>query len=491
LTLNGFNDFFIVKYDNMGNEVWIKQLGGPNYWIPGDNPKLEGMTALSYDLNSNCLYASGIFVESCNFGNNIVLSSNENKQMFIAKFTTDGTCIWAKQFGSLEDDFFTVNLTIDHIGNIYTSGYVPNTGYFGNLSVSAGTFLAKYGNEGNCLWVKKIADENNSGASPIYSIHSLNSKNQGLYCLGHSVYSFYLDSVYIQATSGTRYILSYFNEDGKLQWFKQFAQPGFNCASQTITFDSSDNLYVSGSFTGPYAVFESGTIHSSASEEMFLYKCDPMGNRIWVKQSNATNKVWGQYVYCDQTDNIYVTGEFTGSANFGENTVTSITNRDLFLAKYSTNGLCSGAISTYEASGIGITSDNAGMVYVCGPYWNNAIFGNTVLTTTSTNESNSFIAKHDGVITGVGKLNYFRNSELFIYANPSTGICNISIPEELQHEENLTLLVYDNAGKLIMQQAISLQEEKISFNLQAEAKGVYNAILTNGKQKFQGRVVFE
>jgi len=102
-----------------------------------------------------------------------------------------------------------------------------------------------------------------------------------------------------------------------------------------------------------------------------------------------------------------------------------------------------------------------------------------------------FVAQHTPITVGVTEQKANNLNDLFIYANPTTGVCNISIPEELQNEEKFTLLVYDNTGKLILQQEIGMQEGRISMNLEAQAKGIYQAVLTNGKKKFSGKVVFE
>ena len=83
------------------------------------------------------------------------------------------------------------------------------------------------------------------------------------------------------------------------------------------------------------------------------------------------------------------------------------------------------------------------------------------------------------------------NNQLIIYANPNQGKCNITIPDEFQHEKNLTLSIFDNNGKLIQQIPVQMNENKIKLNLQAEAKGIYNVTLSNGSKSYNGKIVFE
>ena len=84
-----------------------------------------------------------------------------------------------------------------------------------------------------------------------------------------------------------------------------------------------------------------------------------------------------------------------------------------------------------------------------------------------------------------------RSNSLVIYANPNEGKCNITIPDEFKHEKNLTLSIYDNTGKLIQQGTVEMNEDKVRVNLEAEAKGIYNVTLSNGKKNYGGKIVFE
>ena len=82
------------------------------------------------------------------------------------------------------------------------------------------------------------------------------------------------------------------------------------------------------------------------------------------------------------------------------------------------------------------------------------------------------------------------SNQLLIYANPTTGICNITIPENLQHETDLTLFIYDGAGKLIQKIPVHFDQDKITINIKDESKGIYNALLTNGKKNYTGKIIF-
>ncbi|HKR06328.1 MAG TPA: T9SS type A sorting domain-containing protein, partial [Bacteroidia bacterium] len=78
-----------------------------------------------------------------------------------------------------------------------------------------------------------------------------------------------------------------------------------------------------------------------------------------------------------------------------------------------------------------------------------------------------------------------------IFPNPGDGMVEIKIPDDFKNEKNLTLCVFENTGKLIQQKKLQMNDGKIKLNLEAEAKGIYNVSLSNGKKSYSGKIVFE
>jgi hypothetical protein len=101
-----------------------------------------------------------------------------------------------------------------------------------------------------------------------------------------------------------------------------------------------------------------------------------------------------------------------------------------------------------------------------------------------------FIAKCTPIIGGEEEKSKPQN-QLLIYANPNTGKCNITIPEEFNNEDNLILKIIDGNGKIIQQSRVEFAEGKIRLDIRAQAKGMYTAVLSNGKKSYSGKIVFE
>jgi len=151
LTINGFSDFFLAKYNANGNELWVRQFGGYNA-----TGNFDGIPQIVYDINTNSIYMIGSFIGDCIFGTfHLYAASSTDYQIYLAKFDLNGNCIWAKSAGGTGGDGSS-GITIDQNGNILISGYMSNGGSFDTIQIIAGGFLAKYNNNGNCLWAKHI-----------------------------------------------------------------------------------------------------------------------------------------------------------------------------------------------------------------------------------------------------------------------------------------------------------------------------------------------
>ncbi len=97
---NGYNDIFIIKYDQLGNELWAKTLGG-NYINPDH---IEDARAV-YDSVNNCIYIAGEFINSIFLtGVGVLASGTGDQDIFLARMDLNGNFSWGKKISSLGDD---------------------------------------------------------------------------------------------------------------------------------------------------------------------------------------------------------------------------------------------------------------------------------------------------------------------------------------------------------------------------------------------------
>ena len=159
----------------------------------------------------------------------------------------------------------------------------------------------------------------------------------------------------------------------------------------------------------------------------------------------------------------------------------------MFIISFATDGLYRGLFSYSNIGVQSIEFDVNGNILLAGIFEDSLKLGSTTLI--SNGLYDSFIAKSTS-ITSTKETSETPSNQLLIYANPTTGKCTITIPEEFRHEEELTLYVYDSRGRLIQQAPIQRTSETYRLDIQAQASGVYQAVLTDGRRSVSGRIVF-
>lgn len=135
LSAAGYDDVFIQKMDSTGNFIWAKKIGGVSH---------DRLKSVIVDQIGN-IYSTGYFSQTVDFDpgtGTFNLTSISNFDGFIQKMDPNGNFILAKKIGSDGVDQVSA-IDLDHLGNIYTTGYFSQTVDF---DPGAGTFnLTSFG----------------------------------------------------------------------------------------------------------------------------------------------------------------------------------------------------------------------------------------------------------------------------------------------------------------------------------------------------------
>jgi hypothetical protein len=479
-TAGQFSGMFISKYSNTGQELWVQGVG---YGYSEDQTSGFGDILLD---NSGFLYVTGEFYQYAIFDTILLHSVNNSGDMFLAKYTPEGKCIWAKSAGGSGNDGGS-GLAIDSASNVYVCGSNLATAIFDTISIIRGGFIAKYNSSGQCLWAKNKSKYNNPffGSDLCYTAMTINKGN--LYTCGYMMNDTVLiDTVLIAHPKDyCGNIICCYTLGANIKWVGESSCLGAY-SGENISTDLNGNIYATGAFWDSIN-FQGTTLINHGNKDAFLCKYNPQGNLLWARQTNSTIAAYGNGIIPDSEGNCYATGWFQGTTKFGNDSIVADTYRDLFLAKYDGEGNFIGATHFGQAEGDLVSLDSNDNPYVEGNFWGDVTIGQNTLT--SYGSADIFLAQSDK-ITGLQKIDYKEKYQLIINANPTTGKCNITIPDEFLHEKSLTLTVYDNQGKVIQVSTITLTENTIRLNLSAQASGIYNVVLTNGKKSYSGRIVF-
>lgn len=165
--------------------------------------------------------------------------------------------------------------------------------------------------------------------------------------------------------------------------------------AERVAVDHIGNVYIVGKFSGNFT-YGNTNISSNGSKDIFLAKYDSLGNNIWVKTAGGNLNDEGLSVSCDLSGNVAITGHFRLQAYFDSDTVTGANIENFFVAKYSSGGnllWVNSAIGPGKSIGKGLECDKYGNVLITGYYQDTCVFGN--ITLVSPGEKNIFLAKYD------------------------------------------------------------------------------------------------
>ncbi len=159
------NDAFIAKFDNNGNNLWIRGSTSSS----GTSGDVNGF-GIGVDASGN-VYVAGDF-ESTNlqFGAQTVTNVGY-RDLYVVKYDNSGTLQWLESAGSTDDDGAN-GVAVDAAGNSYIAGHfgAGSTITFGSSTItnaaSAPTVLiAKYDANGNPQWANvSVGDYSSSNA---------------------------------------------------------------------------------------------------------------------------------------------------------------------------------------------------------------------------------------------------------------------------------------------------------------------------------------
>jgi hypothetical protein len=491
--------FFIAKYDPAGNEQWVRGFNGTT-----QNNLNAGITSIVFNQVNNYIYITGSVLGDGNIAGFDVSSGAVPMGVLIAKFDLNGNCIWAKRAGSPCNGpncstciSYGWRITTDEDGDIIITGQNRCSASFDTITIDPGYFLAKYDANGNCIWAKKKFDPNLSNQGYEALLFSLKTKGKDIFAMGQSTMgTFTVDGITINPnyTNG-QFLIARFDSSGTAKWIKSCAGKAYGGGSD-IAIDDSSNIYFTGAFNQD-AFFDSDTLHTNNPSDFCFAKFNSAGQVLWAKQGNSSiSSGMGSALYNSSNSSIYLLGGFEGSLTLGSNVINSTgLFGDLFIARYSVGGNLIGLNQAPVWSASSISLDSNGSIYVTGGFGlpqDSIVFGNNPPLVTY-GKSDIFIAKSD-VITDAnqgGNNRKSKSNQLLIYANPNKGICNVTVPDDFLNERNLILKISDHSGRLVQEIPVQMHEGKISLNIEAEAKGIYNATLTNGQKIYYGKIVFE
>jgi len=337
--------------------------------------------------SSDNIFLVGYFAGSVDFGGGALASAGGN-DIFVAKYSPLGVFSWAKRFGSTADDLAR-SVAIDAGGNVLVTGtFRGNVSFGGSTLISAGTFQTPYFPGGPDVFIAKFDNSGTHVWSENFPTNTSGDEGYGI--VADAANNVFITGYYqgtidfgggvLAQNGGSDIYLAKFNSSGVHQWSKHFG--GANADSgQALALDPAGNVFLTGYFTGT-ADFGGGGLVSAGGYDMFLAKYSTVGTFAWAKSFAGPNFEAPNSVTVDASSNVVFTGYFQNTLNVGGTILSSAGGTDIAIGKFSNGGTLAWAKSFGGTGGdtpLSIDTDANGYVVCTGQFAGTANFGGTSL----------------------------------------------------------------------------------------------------------------
>ncbi|PKB64978.1 MAG: hypothetical protein BZY80_01300 [SAR202 cluster bacterium Io17-Chloro-G2] len=341
--IGGDSDAYVLKVDSLGNPVWARQFGSVGADIAWSVAVGAG----------GDLFLAGQMAQAP--PNRAAVSGFATA--FLRKFSSDGTELWARQFGAPGRAWAT-GVAVDPAGNSYVVGQteeaLPGQTSFG----SKDAFIRSYDPNGNERWTRQFGAGGGDFAAAVAADGLGN-----IFVAGSSGGEITLIGQGHQVT--IRPFVRKYRPDGTLVWERRPHIFGF-ARFLAAAVDSQGGLYVAGWVSGSL----SGQTQAGGTDA-FVTKINGEGNDIWTHQFGTPKEDRALGIAVDETGASYAVGWtrglFPGQIGLGEGSL--LERRDAFIHKMDSqgNGLWTRQVGTPLAQlANGVVTDGAGSLYVVG-----------------------------------------------------------------------------------------------------------------------------
>jgi hypothetical protein len=149
LTSRGGTDAMLVKLAGNGDVEWVKQFGGRGN---------DTISHLAVDARGN-VYVQGVFRDTADWGGKpLIPHGGSDNDVVLAKYDVNGDHLWSAGFGNAFNDV-AGGLTVDPAGNVTMVGSFDKSVSFGpgdehRSSGESDAFIARYTTDGTLVWAR-------------------------------------------------------------------------------------------------------------------------------------------------------------------------------------------------------------------------------------------------------------------------------------------------------------------------------------------------
>ena len=291
---NNSQDIFIVKTNDVGQTQWLRQEGGLGS---------EVANGIAIDLQNNVLLTGNFTGSSILQGQAFTslidpFTMQSSSDMFVSKYTSNGTPTWVKIGASNKNDKGTAVAVNDQL-QVFVCGQFSSNFSFANQTITNSTnnvgFLAKLDNSGTFQFLETM-----KAGSVLPNDLAIGNDHQVVICgdfsstmtysnPGNTITSTYTDRMFILKT----------NESGVYQWSKTFGSNN-PLSAKSIATNPSNGIFITGFFNCSFDELRSlpgnhdGMWNSVGFGDVFTIALNASGTLNWSKQAGSQKDDLGQ-----------------------------------------------------------------------------------------------------------------------------------------------------------------------------------------------------
>lgn len=321
-TLNGTGkvSMYILKLDANGNYIWGQAFSSGQRVLPND-----------LTIDGNGIYITGAFTGSqMTIGthtllNNSVFNGTEYEDLFITKLDLNGNPQWAKTNVSFQGGKEIGKAVVTNtLGEVYVAGDMKDGGTttFGTYTLTSpsgsngdDSFILKYDANGNVQWAKKVNSNNIDLVAGMVMDSNGNPTLIGNYY--GPVFAAGTNTIINSGSTTSDVFAVNISPTGNFNWLKKVTNNSGDDLAADAVIDNNNITSIIGKFSGGNIVAGGSTLTPAGGTDMFLIKLNSAGNDVLGVRAGANFLDDGASVAVDNTNDIYVTGQYAFNITFG------------------------------------------------------------------------------------------------------------------------------------------------------------------------------
>jgi len=332
------------------------------------------------------IYVTGKYNGNATFGDGVTLGSLGSDDIFLARYDTAGTCLWARRAGSSASSDEARGVAVSEDGGVFIAGFSGGTtiGFDGISIPNPGNFrqvvIARYDSLGTVQWAR--ASQGTGGSKSCRSISVSGGRLFVTGQIGGSAASY--DGLPLTpGASGVHLYVLATDLQGEGIWANNYGSGDHE--GMGIAADTLGNLWVAGRLWGTMVLPDITLTSNGSNDDILLMGFGQDGTYRWGKNTGSPVRdlAWG--VTADGKGNAYVAVQFQQTIDFFGTPVSALGGEDALIAKLRADG---DVVWISRPSGfqrdvplcIHRQAAEPHALYFGGYYWGTITYGNSTIT---------------------------------------------------------------------------------------------------------------